>query len=156
MKPLLADPNRLIPWHSPRNPLGKLKELAKEEKALRAKNPNWQQQELDRITRYIQGDYIYYPSNTPGWQGVPPIPLLSVANPIANAGYYNLYEGHHRTTAALQTDLLLPAYLVENDEDIAFLIRIGGNIEHGQNPSFSTHRDLVYKLTETYYAYEMG
>ena len=153
MKPLLVDPKRVIPWHPPRFPL-KIKRLvqaAQEEKCMRENNPRSLEEELDRIKRYFNSHHIHYPAhNAPGWQGIPPVPLLKAPPDLADLGDYVVYEGHHRTVAAVQADIFLPAGLVTNDEDIDFLIKKRVANQGNCGRSFIRHGDLVYHMARMY------
>ncbi len=89
------------------------------------------------------------------------MPVVEAPEDLLHLGRYVLYGGHHRREAAVRAGILLPAKLLENDEDIQELIRKNGQLsidgmgwekiaykhccEKGElKPTYLAHRESVW------------
>lgn len=86
---------------------------------------------------------------------IPPIPVVKAPEDLKDLGDYINYNGHHRTKSAAEVRVTPECFLIESDEDLAYLDKVSEIYEEiigGLGRSFNRHYAFVSGEARKYMA----
>lgn len=151
MKPLVLNPELVLPWEHGIPSMSLLKR-AREEKEMN-RSLDEIMGDIKEIIRVIRKIPMPRKDEGNGWFYVPLVPVMEAPEYLMQKGSHIIYNGHHRLTAAKEVGIYLPCMLIENDGDLEKAIKKGERLsmEKKEIPfDYISHKAEIYRLARKY------
>ena len=86
-----------------------------------------------------------------GWGSVPSVPIIEASGKARDLGEFVLYNGHNRRAAAIEADIALPIYLIENNPDLKKINESKERVWSLENYSYDEIREILSECALRYY-----